>query len=385
MKVTQIYSILNGISSQLYGTDAISVTDLSGMIALGDAVLSSDTDKENFTDTLVDRIGKTLMGNRKYNPTDNGFLKDSFTFGAILQKIYVDVMDASETKHFTLTDGESIDPFAISKPTIKQKLFKGVTTWECDVTVTDVALKSAFTSASEMANLISSIFTAMENSIDVALESADLANIASFIARKVEKSKAENYSKKGVINLLADYNTATVGTLTADEALRNKDFLKYASQQINLWKNRMRKMSVLFNDEDYKRFTDDTDMRILMLDNFSSAMSFYLESDTFNNELVKLPTYREMPYWLGSGKDYSFDSVSTVNVKLSEAVTINQKGVVGIIADVNAIGITIKDRRTKSAYNSKGEYTNYFNKADVGYYNDLSENGIVFIIADAEQ
>ena len=382
MKVTHIYSILNGISSQLYGTNAIEVTDLSSMIAMGDSVLFSDTDKENFTDTLVDRIGKTLMGNRKYNPTDNGFLKDSFTFGAILQKIYVDVMDASESKHFGLTDGESVDPYAIKKPVIKQKLFKGITTWECDVTVTDVALKSAFTSATEMANLISSIFTAMENSIDVALESADLANISNFIARKVDKSNDESYDKKGVINLLTEYNTATAGALTSAEALRNKEFLKYASQQINLWKNRMKKMSVLFNDEGYKRFTDDSNMRILMLDNFSSAMSFYLESDTFNNELVKLPTYREMPYWLGSGKDYSFDSVSTVNVKLAEDKTVNQKGVVGIIADVNAIGITIKDRRTKSAYNEKGEYTNYFNKADVGYYNDLSENGIVFIVAD---
>ena len=56
--------------------------------------------------------------------------------------------------------------------------------------------------------------------------------------------------------------------------------------------------------------------------------------------------------------------------------------IVACIYDRDAMGVTIDKRRTKSIYNPKDEYTNYFMKAEMGFYNDLSENGVVFYLEE---
>ena len=95
--VNQIFNIVNDVAKQTFGEKAISVVDTSTLVALGDTVLKSDENTENFTNTLVDRIGKTVFSTRAYT-TDNaeGMLLEPFEYGCILQKIYVDLSDAKE-------------------------------------------------------------------------------------------------------------------------------------------------------------------------------------------------------------------------------------------------------------------------------------------------
>ena len=62
----------------------------------------------------------------------------------------------------------------------------------------------------------------------------------------------------------------------------------------------MKRMSVLFNDEDYKRHTPTADLVVNVLQDFDSALVSYLESDTYHNEMVKIAsTYSTLPYWQG--------------------------------------------------------------------------------------
>ena len=58
--VKQIYSILNDVAKQTFGTSAISVVDTASFVSLGNAILKSDTDTENFLNKLTDRIAKTV-------------------------------------------------------------------------------------------------------------------------------------------------------------------------------------------------------------------------------------------------------------------------------------------------------------------------------------
>ena len=73
-----------------------------------------------------------------------------------------------------------------------------------------------------------------------------------------------------------------------------------------------------------------------------------------------------------------------VNIKLGDTVTVNQTGVIAVAYDFEALGVTMKERRTTTERNNKDEYTNYYNKANIGYFNDMSENGIVFYLAENE-
>lgn len=144
-------------------------------------------------------------------------------------------------------------------------------------------------------------------------------------------------------------------------------------------------MSILFNDEGYKRHTPTADLVVNVLQDFDSALVSYLESDTYHNEMVKIAnTYSTLPYWQGTGTSYGFEDTSKINIKLDGTTTIEQTGVIAVMYDRDAMGVTITKRNGTTERNNHDEYTNYYNKATYGYFNDMSENGIVFYIAESE-
>lgn len=375
--IKQIYTVVNSIAEQSLGMEGLTPTDVS-FVSVGQAVLSSDTNMESFYKTLVDRIGKTVVSIKSYSGMGAELKKEGFEFGAILQKLNVKMPTAVKNPSWDSVTDEAFNPFTKSGVTVRQKFFKTISTWEVDGTIPDVQLKTAFTNAQAMAAFIDAIFVAMNNSLEVSYQNTANLCRASFIAKK---SKNENGNT--FINLLKDYNTATNAGLTVESAMRNTDFLKYAARTINLYVNRLKVMSVLFNDDEYERFTPEDAQVLTVLSDFASCMDFYLQADTYHNNIVALKGYTETPYWQGSGKKFAFEDTSSINVKLEgEEEETKVSGVVAILYDNEAMGVTVYNRRTKSIYNPKGEYNNYFMKADIGFYNDFSENGIVFYIAE---
>ena len=378
--VNQIFNIVNDTAKQTFGETAITVVDTSTLVALGNEVLKSDENTENFTNTLVDRIGRTIFSIRAYT-TDNaeGMVREPFEYGCILQKIYVDLPDAKENNSWEIGKENYTPTFApVIKPKLEQKLFNKQATWEIDVTIPDFMFRTAFTNPTEMAVLIDAIFTAMENMMQIALENNKNLTRANFIASKLRSNKP-----CGAINLLHLYNTLTKQSLTVDACLRDLGFLKWSTQQINLWAKRLSKMSTLFNDEGYKRFTPQSDLIVNVLQDYDSAINSYLQSDTYHNEMTKIASnYSTVPYWQGSGLNYSFEDTSKITVKIDAETTITESGILAVVYDRDAMGVTITERRGATQRNNKDEYTDYFNKATYGYFNDLSENGIVFYVKE---
>ena len=375
-KVEQIYTLVNETAKESMGEKAIAVKDVSSLIALGDSVLSSASDTENFLNTLVDRIARTVFSVRRYETDTEGMVRHPFEFGCIVQKIYVDMPEAKQNNSWEIGKEGYTPVFApVIKPTAKQKLFKGITTWEVDVTIPDYMLRTAFLNETSMASFIDAIFTAMDNMITLALENNANLTRASFIARKLKGGKP-----CGAINLLHEYNTLTSASLTVDGAMMNAEFLAWASRAINLWVKRMSKMSVLFNEEGYKRHTPKDKIVVNLLQDFTSACDTFLGANTFHDELVKLPMYDSVAYWQGAGESFDFNDTSAIKVKIDESTTIEKKGIIGIVYDYEAMGVTLNERRSTSERNNHDEYTNYYNKANIGYFNDMSENGIVFYL-----
>lgn len=375
-KVEQIYTLVNETAKESMGEKAIAVKDVSSLIALGDSVLSSASDTENFLNTLVDRIARTVFSVRRYETDTEGMVRHPFEFGCIVQKIYVDMPEAKQNNSWEIGKEGYTPVFApVIKPTAKQKLFNGITTWEVDVTIPDYMLRTAFLNETSMATFIDAIFTAMDNMITLALENNANLTRASFIARKIKGGKP-----CGAINLLHEYNTLTSASLTVESAMMNAEFLAWASRAINLWVKRMSKMSVLFNEEGYKRHTPKDKIVVNLLQDFTSACDTFLGANTFHDELVKLPMYDSVAYWQGAGESFDFDDTSAINIKIDESNTITKKGIIGIVYDYEAMGVTLNERRSTSERNNHDEYTNYYNKANIGYFNDMSENGIVFYL-----
>lgn len=382
--INQIYQIVNDAASAAIGTSAITAIDTGTFVSLGDVVLSSATNKEKFYNTLVDRIGRTVIAIRNYEAKNRSVKRDEMEWGLVYQKISYKFKDATTNPSWAATQQAS--PFDVEVSTeAVQKLFSKIGTWSYEDSIPDYQLFTAFTNPTAMGAFISGIYINISNAMALAEE--DTANLAvdTYMAGALIKGKATQKR-----NLLVEYNTQAGTTLTVNAALKDTDFLKFASREINIVVGNMKKMSTLYNADGLPRHTPADRMVVEVLGQFASATASYLEADTYHKELVSLPNYEELAYWQGSGETFAFDDVSKINITCSEIATtenptgtIEQGGIIAFIHDYDAVASIIYRRRSASIYNPRSERYNIFEKADKGYAVDLSENGVVFYMAPA--
>ena len=380
--VKQIYTTVNEIAKQVWGDKAIAAVDLSGIIAMGDKVLSSQDDKELFMNTLINRIGKTIISNRPYSGIARNIVRDTMEYGSIVQKIYVAPFEATENTSWSkIAKGDNIEFGAITPPEAQQYLFESRDVYQFIVTIPDYQINTAFTSAESLGAFISAIYTSMQTTIELSLDNMVNLCIDNFIGEKLLYEQSLGHKGIHAVNLLDNYNKAMNTNLDEESALKSQEFLRYAGQQIKIYIKRMQTLSTLFNTKQLKRHTPKEDLQIFLLTDYASANATYLESDTFHKELVELPGYTEIPYWQSQGEKATFADVSSINIKTStNGTAINKKYIIGFMFDREALGVMYNRRESKAFYSPYQEVTQKYEKLDMGYFNDLSENGIVFYL-----
>ena len=386
MEVKQIYELVNGITGEITGQTELVKEDLSNVVDVGKELFTA-TDVDNYVKSLVNRIGKTIFVNRKYSGKVPSVVMDAWEFGSVLQKISADLPEATENESWELENGTSYDPNIFYKPSVSAKFFNSKVTFEVPLSFTEKQVKESFNSASELNAFISMLYNAVEKSMTVKIDSLVMRTINNMIANTYD---GDNTGVRAV-NLLTAYNTAMglsgADVLTADKAITNKEFLRFASMQIALYADRLGTMSTLFNAGGKERFTPKDMLHIVLLSDFAEGAKIYLESDTFNKELVKLPTAETVPYWQGSGKSYAFADVSKINVQIANGNSkkdVTLSGILGVMFDRDALGVCNLDRRVTTNYNPKAEFFSNWYKFDAGYFNDLNENFVLFYVADEQ-
>lgn len=380
MKVTQLKDIVNNVTSEVLGKENVLAEDLSNLVDVGNEIIDSEN-VDNYVKKLIDRIGKVIFVNRLYAGGVPSVLMDSWEFGSIVEKISADMPDAEENDSWQLQDGQTYSQDTFYQPKVSAKFFNSKVTFDVKLSFTTEQVKESFASVNELNAFLSMLETGVKNSMTVKLDGLIMRTINNFTGQIINSGQAMQK-----VNLLADYNTATGQTLKANKALLDKDFLKYASLVIKKYQARITKMSTLFNQGAKARFTNINDLHTVLLSDFADSAEVYLMSDTYHNDTVSLPQHETVPYWQGSGKNYDFNSISSIDVKIDAgnktAKEIKQTGIVGVMFDTNALGVSNLNQRTTTAYNARAEFYTNFYKMDAGYFNDLNENFVVFYIAD---
>lgn len=383
MDVKQIYNFVNGITNEILGKSEILNEDLSNIIDVGKEIFDN-TSVDNYVRTLVDHIAKVVFVNRPYSGKVPSVLMDSWDYGAVVEKITADLPNATENKSWELTDGQEYNPNIFYKPTVSAKFFSNKITFEIDMSFTELQIKSAFSSATEINSFISMIMNAVEKSFTIKIDGLIMRTINAFIAEILHGGNAIS-----AVNVLKLYNDKFNGgegatPLHAADAIYDKEFIRYASMIMALYVDRLSRISTLYNIGGKDRFTSADMLHVVMLSDFKAAANSYLQSDTFHNEFTALPNAETVPYWQGTGTNYDFDSISAINVKLASDnnTTINQSGIICVMFDRDALGVSNLNRRVTTNYNAKAEFYTNFYKMDMGSFVDTNENGVVFFIAD---
>lgn len=382
MKVTQLKDIVNTVTSEVLGKENIVSEDLSNLVDVGNEIINTDN-VDNYVKKLIDRIGKVIFVNRLYAGGVPSVLMDSWEFGSIVEKISADMPDADENDSWKLENGQEYSQDTFYQPQVSAKFFNSKVTFDVKLSFTTQQVKESFSSVNELNAFLSMLETGVKNSMTVKLDSLIMRTINNMTAQTLYKGQAMQK-----VNLLTAYNTVTGQKLTADKALLDKDFLKFASLVIKKYQARITKMSTLFNQGEKARFTNINDLHTVLLSDFADSAEVYLMSDTYHNDTVSLPQHETVPYWQGSGKTYSFSDVSSIKVKINDgtktAKDVTQAGIVGVMFDTNALGVSNLNQRTTTAYNARAEFYTNFYKMDAGYFNDLNENFVVFYISDTD-
>lgn len=388
MKITQVYDFVNGATAEALGQDVVVNEDLSNIVTVGEAVFNANA-MDKYVKALVNRIGKVIFVNRVYQGSAPSVMMDGWEYGSVLQKVSAALPDAKVNETWELEDGQSYDPHIFHKPKgVIAKFYNEYVTFEVDMSFTEDQLKMSFTSATEMAGFVAMLYTNVDNSMTVKIDELIRRTINNMIAETIYADYGSDQlnSKSGVkaINLLYKYNnTVNAGNtpLTVDKAMSTPEFIRYAAYIIKLTHNRMRTMSTLFNVGGQPRFTPTDISHIALLSDFSSAADVYLQSDTFHDELTKLPTAETVAYWQGSGTDFAFDSVSKIDVQSAQNHSVSTTGILGVMYDRWALGVSNVSRKVTSQWTPNAEFFTNFYKYKAGFFNDLNENFVVFFIA----
>ena len=390
MKINQIATALNNtFNKQQLGLTAVVNEDLSNIVDIGKEIAGTDTfgadNFDSFTRDLIDQVGKIMFVDRTYTSQAPNILKDGWEYGSILEKVRCELPDAQDNATWDLfnypkSGGAAYpDPFELSKPDVKAKFFNSKTTYEVPITLTVDQVKEAFQSASQMSSFIAMIENRIAMKMTLCNDALIMATIDNLIGQKL-------HSGQNVVNLVTLYNAAKpagASNVTATTALQDKEFLRFASKTIGMYKKYLAGASALYNEGSYVTFTPADRLKFVANTEFAKALDSYLYSDTYNEEFVKLGGYDEVAYWQGSGTANGDRLTIDVSIDVNGTATeVKNTGVVAVMFDDEAAAVCNQNYRVTSIYNPRGEYTNYFYKWDAMYMNDTLENAVVFTIAD---
>lgn len=388
MKVTQIAELVNGITEQVLGKSAeLTAENMKNIVDIG-TQLTDSANIDNYVRSLADRIGKVIFVDRPYSGSAPAVFYDSWDYGSILEKITAEMPDATINETWELTDGKDYSQDVFHKPVVSSKFFNKKVTFECEQSYTERQVKSAFISPSDYNAFLTMLHNSVEKSMTIKIDGLISRTINNMIAETIKHNFASvtdgDYSNSDsvtAVNLLKQYNGITGKALTVEKSFFDSDFLRYSAFVIKSYIDKIRKISTLFNIGGKDRFTPSDRQMLILHSGFAACEDVYLSSDVYHNEIVKIPSYSTVPFWQSSGKDFSNSVTTAIKVQTNDGTEINISGVVGVLFDHDALGVTCSDRRVNTYYNAKAEFFNNFYKFDSSYFNDLNENFVVFFIA----
>lgn len=391
MKVKQISTMLNDVFGEILG-EGLVAENLSNIVSVGTVITSSSTfgdNFENYAGAIVDKVGKTVFADRVYRAKDLGIWRDSWEYGSVLEKIRCDVGDYEDNCEWDLTKAgqtgldynENIanhieEMFKFYPANTQAKYFNDKVTFKTVISITRKQLKSAFDSASAMARFIGMIENRIMSKMEIAKDQLQRRALVNLIAHNVKRGAG---SAK-VVDLKAAFEAAGGATIANfNAALKDPDFLRFTAKRMTMDRQFMSEPSKVYNNGTFYTHTPVEDSRLIVLADLDAGLKFNLYGDTYNEEFVKLDNYKTLPFWQGTSNTMGVDVRSTIKVVDTDADSVTQSGIIGVLFDKDAVAACNEDPEVRSQYNADGNFTNYFYTYDCSYYNDFDENSIVYV------
>lgn len=377
-------AVLNEIVAQATGKNPIT------SVPTGDFVSVASTANGIATDALLGAItqvlSRTIFSIRPYSRKFKGLYMDSQRFGNHTRKLNIADSDWSNDLRYDPVDGESIDDQIVKKPNVLQTNFYGQNIFERQVTIFKDQLNIALSSEEEFQRFIAMVMTNASDQIEQAHESTARATLANFIGGKLKGDTAN------VFKLVTLYN-GVAGTELDTATVRKPEnfvpFMKWAVGFIKTISDRMTERSQKFHinvtGKEISRHTPYNKQKLYLYSELLNDIDASVMTSIFNDEYLKFADHERVSYW------QSIDSPDGINVKpsylqsngstIASTEALAQAGIFGTLFDEESVGITtFGEWSAPSPFNARGGYSNIFWHFNDRYFNDFTENGVVFLL-----
>lgn len=394
----QLSTVLTAITNQATGTNNIEPIDTASFVSVAQTALKTGYDP--LTTAISQVLSRTIFSVRPYSRKFKGLNVSNQRYGNHVRKLLTIDKPFEDDDRFKLVDGESIDQYKVNKPKVLQTNFYGANTYQKSVTIYKDQLDCAFSSPDEFASFISMVMQNASDMIEQAHEETARATINNLISgiHEAETSNdpttlAKANGGRRAINLLLQYNQMNGTELKAADlfkAANFENFIKFAFSTINTIADLMTDRNTLFCSQltNYPviRHTPKERMKFYLYTDLVNKINSEVYSSVFNPDFLNLVDFEKVNYW---------QSPMAPSVIYTKAVMLNKDGtlknlgaaetpnVLGVLFDEEAAGYTtINEWAQPSPFNAKGGYYNQFWHFTDRYWNDFTENAVVFYVKD---
>lgn len=390
----QMSTVLNAIMTQATGLAPLAVTDTSSFITAGQAALKAGYD--TLSTAISQVLSRTIFSIRPYTAKFKGMEMTVQQYGNITRKLspvdkgFVDDVSIDPT---LIVDGGTIDPFIIAAPSVQQLNWYGMEVYKKPLTIYDWQLDQAFSGPDQFASFVSMMMQNASDMLEQAREVTKRMTLVNLIGAIIG-----NYSADQQVQLVTEYN-AYIGSpspaLTWADICADQDhyqrFMRFAYARIasvaSMLTERSAKFHVSLAGKTIMRHTPYADQRLYMLAQERYSMEAQVLADAFHDNYLTYADVETVNFW------QSIDTPDEINVTpayletagvnagtIQKGAAVNQTGIFAVLTDREACGIVQMNERARTAYNARGEYTNYFFSVCERYFNDFSENAVVFTL-----
>lgn len=398
LSFNQLSTVLTAITNQATGVNNIAPVDTSSFVTVAQTALKTGYDP--LTTAISQVLSKTIFSVRPYTRKFKGLNVSNQRYGNHVRKLLTIDKPFEDDDRLKLADGQSIDQYKVNKPKVLQTNFYGANQYQKSVTIYKDQLDCAFSSPDEFASFISMVMQNASDMIEQAHEETARATINNLIsgiygAEATEQTiLARANGGKRAVNLLKLYNQMNGGSLTVADVFKSanfESFVKFAFSTINTIADLMTDRNTLFCSQltNYTiiRHTPKDRMKFYLYTDLVNKINSEVYSTVFNPDFLKLVDFERVNFWQ-SPLDPSSIKNKPVTLKKDGTLANNSAGieisnVFGVLFDEEAAGYTtVNEWSQPSPFNARGGYYNQFWHFTDRYWNDFTENAVIFYLED---
>ena len=384
------------------------IVDLGEKLKVNDGEITNGTPADVFFKALLGQIGRIIVDTRSYVAQLPRLFVDPINWGIISEYVKIDLSDvlideiwnpegyvnwsvSESTKGNGLTGAEegariAAIEYGCYKPPVMVKIYKKVHAIMVALTTGYEQLTTAFRGIDEYNTFLAGLFNSVENTLQLKAEVYGLMTVSMGIAKAV----ANNNS----INVLAEYKKFKPdATTTSVNWELDENFQRFALSRMAEVQDNIRRYTSVYNNHDTVTFSSDS--YLILLNKFANTVKFNVRANTYNEKLIGIGEYDTVSSWqaaIGSdGNPYTFETASTISLTqaAAEAAGISTpasnktiKGVIGVLYDRMAMGVTLDRRKVTSNYAASRDTFNYFYHAAINYIVNDNYPIVAFTIDD---